>query len=78
MAAKVCKEEGAESVFAVVAHALFMGGANLKGIDQLFITDSVPPLRDVEGLHVVSLAPLLAEAIECVISAKSISSLFKR
>ena len=78
MAAKVCKEEGAESVFAVVAHALLMGGANLKGIDQLFITDSVPPLRDAEGVHVVSIAPLLAEAIECVISAKSISSLFKR
>lgn len=78
MAAKVCKEEGAESVFAVVAHALLMGGAKLKGIDQLFITDSVPPLRDAEGLHVVSIASLLAEAIECVISAKSISSLFKR
>ncbi len=78
MAAKVCKEEGAETVFAVVAHALLMSGAKLKGIDQLFVTDSVPPLKNGEGMHVVSIAPLLAEAIECVISAKSISSLFKR
>lgn len=78
LAAKVCKEEGAKTVFAVVAHALLMGGAKLKGIDQLFITDSVPPLKEAEGLRVISIAPLLAEAIECVISAKSISSLFKR
>ena len=76
-AAKVCKEEGAKSVFAVVTHALLMGGTKLKGIDQLFITNSVPPLKDEKGLHVVTIAPLLAEAIECVISAKSISSLFK-
>lgn len=77
-AAKVCKEEGAKSVFAVVTHALLMGGPKLKGIDQLFITNSVPPLKEAKGMHVVSIAALLAEAIECVISAKSISSLFKR
>ncbi len=78
MAAKVCKEEGAKTVFAVIAHALMMGKLKLKGIDQLFITNSVPPLKEEKGMHIVSIAPLLAEAIECVISAKSISSLFKR
>jgi ribose-phosphate pyrophosphokinase len=78
MAAKVCKEEGAKTVFAVITHALMMGGAKLKGIDKLFVTNSVPPLKKAEGMQIVSIAPLLAEAIECVISAKSISSLFKR
>jgi ribose-phosphate pyrophosphokinase len=76
-AAKVCKEQGAKSVFAVVTHALLMGGPKLEGIERLFITDSVPPLKADSGVQVVSIAPLLAEAIECVISAKSISSLFK-
>jgi ribose-phosphate pyrophosphokinase len=74
-AAKVCKEEGAKSVFAIVTHALLMGGDQIEGIDQLFITDSVPPLKG--NAQVVSIASLLGEAIECVISAKSISSLFK-
>lgn len=76
-AAKVCKDAGAKSVFAVVTHALLMSGPKLEGIDQLFVTDSVPPLKGASGHHVVSMAPLLAQAIECVIAAKSISSLFK-
>jgi ribose-phosphate pyrophosphokinase len=76
-AALCCKKEGAKSVFAVVTHALLMGGAKLKGIDQLFVSDSVPPLKRGKGVQVVSIAPLLAEAIECVVSAKSVSSLFK-
>lgn len=78
LAAKVCKKEGAKSVFAVVTHALFVGGTKLKGIDQLFITNSVPPVNQGQKVQMVSIAPLLAEAIECVVSAKSISSLFKR
>jgi len=75
-AAKVCKEEGATSVFAVVTHALLMSGTELDGIDQLFVTNSVPQVKG-QTTHVVSVAPLLGEAIECVIKAKSISSLFK-
>jgi ribose-phosphate pyrophosphokinase len=77
MAAKVCKKEGAKSVFAVVTHALLMGGSKLEGVDQLFVANSVPPLKEWKGVKVVSIAPLLALAIECVIEAKSISSLFK-
>jgi ribose-phosphate pyrophosphokinase len=75
-AAIVCKEEGAKSVFAVVTHALLMSGTTLEGIDQLFVTNSVPPSKGIKT-QVVSVASLLGEAIECVISAKSISSLFK-
>ena len=77
-AAKVCKKEGAKSVFAVVTHALMMGGYQIEGVDQLFVTDSVPPLKAGKETRVVSIAPLIAEAIECVIKAKSISSLFER
>ena len=76
-AAKICKQEGAKSVFAVVTHALLMGSSKLKGIDQLFITDSVPASRQAKELQVVTIAPLLAKAIENVTADKSISSLFK-
>lgn len=79
VAAKVCRGQGAQKVIAVITHALFMGGPPLEGIDQLFISDSIAPLPGVKTpkVQVVSIAPLFAQAIECVIEAKSISSLFK-
>jgi ribose-phosphate pyrophosphokinase len=75
-AAKVCKKAGAKRVLAVVTHALFMKGAKIEGIDAIYVSDSVP-LLPKQKAHVVSIASLLGEAIECVVSAKSISSLFK-
>lgn len=76
-AARVCKEAGARSVFAVVSHGLMVGGVQLKGVDQVFVTDSVPVKEGISlpPVHVVSVASLLGSAIECVVSAKSISSL---
>jgi len=78
-AARVCREQGAEEVIAVISHGLFMGGTHLEGIDKLWITDSIAPLREAgsKKVEVVSIAPLFAQAIDCVIEAKSISSLFK-
>lgn len=79
LAARVCREQGAEEVIAVISHGLFMGGARLEGIDRLLITDSIAPLREAGSpkVEVISIAPLFAQAIDCVIEAKSISSLFK-
>lgn len=77
-AAKVCRKKGAKAVYAAVTHGLFLHGDKISGIDELFVSDSVPQKSTSAAKHVVSIAPLLAEAINCVISAKSISSLFKR
>ena len=76
-AAQICIREGAKSVFAVVTHGLFMEGTRLKGVDEIFVSDSVSGVQNGKGVHVVTIAPMLAEAIDCVISDKSISSLFK-
>lgn len=76
-AANVCRKEGAKGVFAVISHGLMIGGSQLEGIDRIFTTNSVPQPKDAKHLQVVSVAPLLAQAIDCVVSAKSISSLFK-
>ncbi|MBU6382820.1 MAG: ribose-phosphate pyrophosphokinase [Verrucomicrobia bacterium] len=78
MAARVCQRAGAKEVYAVVVHALLIGGHKLPGVDELFVTNSVPQKEKAKGLHVVSVAPLLAEAIESVMKAKSISAMFKR
>ncbi|MDE3045175.1 MAG: ribose-phosphate pyrophosphokinase [Verrucomicrobiota bacterium] len=79
-AAKACLEEGATSVDAIVTHGLFVGHG-LKGsrIGRMFVTDTIPPPEEKQEvkLEYVSVAPLLAEAIDCVVKAKSISSLFK-
>lgn len=76
-AALSCKKLGAKRVLALVSHGLLVGKPKLEGIDELYITDSVPPAKGIKA-HVVTAADLFAEAIECVIEAKSISSLFKR
>lgn len=73
-AAEVCREAGAESVFALVTHGLFVGETLPNGIDRFFVTDSVVKSRF--QVEIVSIASYIAEAIHCVVSAKSISSLF--
>ena len=73
-AAKVCKKAGAKTIFAVVTHGLFIGENLPAGIDRFFTTDSVS--RSRFQIEVISIASYLAEAIDCVVSAKSISSLY--
>ena len=80
MAAQVCRREGAKSVIAVITHALLMGNSlENSGIDKLFVSDSVPV--NTSAMHgkvqVVSIADLIGQAIERIVSAESISSLFK-
>ncbi len=74
-AAAVCRERGASRVIAAVTHGLWVGDALPVGFDRILATDSIPSMRsDVEY---VSIASYIAEAIQCVVSTKSISSLFK-
>lgn len=76
-AAKVCKDEGAKAVYAAVTHGLFVGTRMPEGIDRFISTDSVPQTEDLKKkVRAVSIAAYVAEAIECVVTAKSISSLF--
>ncbi|MBI5273084.1 MAG: ribose-phosphate pyrophosphokinase [Chlamydiia bacterium] len=74
-AARVCREMGAKSVSAVITHGLFVGGALPAGIDRFWVTDSVP--SNSAEVDVVTIAPHVADAIRCIVSAKSISLLFK-
>lgn len=79
-AAKLLKQGGAASVSAAVTHGLFSGPAPERieeaGIERLFITDTVPlrkEMKDNPKVTVVSVAPLLAEAIKCIYSGASMS-----
>ncbi len=68
-AASALKEEGAQKVVACVTHAVFIDTTrkNLENseLDALYITDTIPLPKEYmfDKLHVISVAPLLAEAI---------------
>ncbi len=74
MAATACRALGARSVVAAVTH---MVGSTFdeSALDKLWITDSIPvPLG--KNLEVVSIAPLVADAISAIVEKRSVSSLF--
>ncbi|MFN8516474.1 MAG: ribose-phosphate pyrophosphokinase [Chloroflexia bacterium] len=81
-AATTLKERGAKEVLACATHPLFADGAGRKmreaGILKTIVTDTVP-LADHErdsAIEVLSMAPLLAEAIMRIHKGLSISALF--
>jgi ribose-phosphate pyrophosphokinase len=80
-AAKACQEKGALRIFAAVTHGLFVGDAVKKlqncPIEAFIMSDTVPHTERLNGfdkIHTVSVAPLLAHAIRCLLTAESISS----
>ncbi len=81
-AAKILRANGATRVYAAVSHCLLNETGKEKllatpEIEQLITTDAVPITDTLNGkIKVISLAPLLGEAISRIHDGKSISSLF--
>jgi ribose-phosphate pyrophosphokinase len=79
-AAQICQERGASSVHAVATHGLFSGPAieriSKSCLESVVVTDTVPvaPEKMLEKITVLSVAPLLADAIECIHNDRSVSS----
>lgn len=76
------KERGAEDVFVCATHPLFSGNALQKldhpNIREVVITDSILlPDEHPERFKVLSVAPMLSEAIRIIKEGGSISTLFK-
>lgn len=82
MAAESCRKAGAKRIFAAFTHGLLVGEAIRKisnsPIEKVFTSDTVPLSEEHrhEKIEVVSVAGLFGEAIRCIISADSISSIF--
>lgn len=83
-AAKACQEKGARRVFATVTHGLMVGHSIQKieqsPIEALLMSDTIPITDRLIGfskIHVVSVSSLLSQAIRCIISAESLSSLLQ-
>lgn len=80
-AAKLLKSRGAEKIYVCATHGIFAGDAlqliDESDIDELFVTDTIPLPENYPGsVSVVSVAPLLAEAIMRTHKGMSISALF--
>lgn len=79
-AADLMKDRGAVSVRAICTHALLSGNAyeKLEGsqLEELIVTDSIPPKVSHPKVKVLSCAPLFAEVMKNVHSNRSISSKF--
>jgi ribose-phosphate pyrophosphokinase len=81
--ARALVDEGANWVSAVITHPVLSGPAIKRiaesPLSELIITDTIPlspDAEDCEKLKVVSIAPLLSEAIRRINNEESVSSLF--
>ncbi len=81
-AVEAVKREGARRVLACGVHAVLSGPAipriDSSDLEELIITNSVPlsPDKQIAKIHVLSVAPLLAEAIRRIHDEESVSTLF--
>jgi len=82
-AADALLANGAKDVYAYISHGVLSGGAAARIIGsklkELVITDSIQPteaVRNAPNIRVLSIAPLIAEAISRTASEESVSSLF--
>ncbi|MEC7091392.1 MAG: ribose-phosphate pyrophosphokinase [Pseudomonadota bacterium] len=82
-AAAALMDNGASSVSAYVTHGVLSGAAtervNNSVMEKLLITDSIQPSEDVinsDKFSVISIAPLIGEAMLRTTEERSVSSLF--
>lgn len=81
-AAELLKTKGANRVFAVVTHPVFSGSAleNIENsvLEEMIISDTIPLRGNTpSNIHLISIAPLLGEAIRRLDQGESISALFE-
>jgi ribose-phosphate pyrophosphokinase len=80
--AEAIKEKGAAKIFAAASHGVLSGAAKQSiqdsCIEELITTDSIPLSKEgpVKKIVVLSVAPILAEAIMRISNDESISALF--
>ena len=82
-AAQALKDAGAARVDAYIVHGVLSGGAveRIEGsdLDSMAITDSIMPteaVQDSNKLRILSVAPLMADAVRRISEESSVSSLF--
>ena len=82
-AAEALKQKGADSVYSYITHGVLSKPAieriNNSPIDKMIITDSILPTKEVlesDKIEIITIAPLIGEAIDRISGNRSVSSLF--
>ena len=81
---KVLNAQGATSVYCGATHAVFAGDAHERlagsGITEFVVTDTlpIPGEKRFPGLEIISVAPLLGEAIGRIHTGDSIGAMFEQ
>ncbi|MEE8317304.1 MAG: ribose-phosphate diphosphokinase, partial [Candidatus Omnitrophota bacterium] len=81
-AANALKKAGAKDIYAAITHPVFSGSAikriETSVIKKLFVTDTIPLNNEKrhKKIKVLSIAPLLADAVKRIHNEKSVSCLF--
>ena len=82
-AAKAIKKKGAKDIAAYITHGVFSGKAiariSKSPIKRIIVTDSIEATQSAKNstkINILSVAPLLSEAIKRISSEKSVSVLF--
>ncbi|MEG1698873.1 MAG: ribose-phosphate diphosphokinase, partial [Oscillospiraceae bacterium] len=81
-AAATVKERGAKSVIACATHGVLSGPAleriSASALDEVVILDTIclPDEKRIDKIKILTVAPVLAEAVARIYSDKPISSLF--
>ena len=82
-AAQALLDQGAKSVTAYITHGVLSGGAVARvdgsALEELVITDSIRPTddaKDSQRIRILTIAPLIGEAVRRIADESSVSSLF--
>ncbi len=82
-AAGALKDAGAAKVTAHISHGVLTGGAVAliasSALEEVTVTDSIQPteaVRESRNIRVITIAPLIAEAMRRISEESSVSSLF--
>ena len=83
-AAKALKEKGAKDVYVFITHAVLSGEAVTKieksKIKKLITTDTIDNSKKIGKsgkIQIISIAPMISEAMKRIANSTSVSSLFK-
>lgn len=85
-AAKMVKERGAKKIIVGATHGVFAGPAlerlEAAPIDEVFVTDTIPIREEVrhvlKKLKILTVAPLIGEAMRRIHSNESVSMMFRK
>jgi ribose-phosphate pyrophosphokinase len=82
-AARLVRDAGARDIYVAASHGIFCGNAIEKiqasPISAVVVSDSIPLRQEhrADKIKILSVAPLLAEAIKRIHQNQSISAMFK-